>query len=147
MQTKEQSIFMSQYLWQKVFISPKEKFNPVLLTPQDLEFRVPEFGGYLQLRSIEQLTDEEITELMYSIGLRWPEIDSKDDDSILIVDDSYSVGLYFDGTVVMYKGRGMQRKPYWNDIKALYDGLIQLGVCLSKEAITKGWAVIKEDGV
>jgi hypothetical protein len=99
----------------------------------------------LSLRSIDQLTDDEITKLMNSIGLMWPEIDSKDSESILIVDDSYSVGLFFDGTVVMYKGHGLHRKPYWNDIKRIYDGLISIGICLDNEAIKKGWVVTRKD--
>jgi len=60
MNTNHKARLFALYVWQIVFFQEGHKFdNPLMLAPQDLDYRMHTFGGYLQLRPISGLTDEE----------------------------------------------------------------------------------------
>lgn len=61
---ENKAAFMAMYCWQIIFFPDNHKFdNPLMVAPQDLDYRMVGFGGHLQLRSIESLTDEEAIEV------------------------------------------------------------------------------------
>lgn len=71
-----------------------------------------------------KITDKQAIDICKRIGLYNAIVFAKDLTCISIVDDSYTVGFYYDGTVVMYK----YKTPYWNDIRTIYRELDKLGL-------------------
>lgn len=134
-QTKAQ--FFAMYYGQHVQYNTKRLDGHFLCKP---DYATKEW--YLELRNIKQLTDNELINLAKIAGLSSPEIDRNDKDSILIIEGDYSIGIYYDGTVVMYKYKKLHMTPFWNYIYAIYQYLISIGICLSDEAVAKGWVIL-----
>lgn len=112
--------FFAQYTWQKVFFPKSHKFdNPLMLALQDLDYRTIEFGGYLLLRSVEQLTDEEkeCIILLY----RGQECF----DYYLIQSDSYRKHER-DDTIYQIK----EYKQFWFDHLIVFDYLRSIGILI-----------------
>ena len=118
--------FFAMYLYQEVWCNDIF-YVPMRLNTEKIKMQDCD-QDYLLLRDISQLENTEIEAICKGIGLYHAEVVERDAECILVVDDSYSVGFYLDGTIVMYKGHGLHRKPYWNDIDRLYSSLICYGV-------------------
>lgn len=155
------ALFFAQYYFQKVMYSEMADDNTVYLVADDLEFRKPEFGGHLLLKSVSDLTDKERTFLAMCVFGYYSDIDYGAQKDILINVSKLDADIFLNdyqinihnttGTVsFLYDGKEYLAVPI-----IAYQYMILIGVLLPftyidetgipvtlfpEQIITLGWA-------
>lgn len=81
----------------------------------------------LLLRSVSQLTNDEITTIANSIGLRWPIIDRSLENRIRITDDSYKVYIFRDCLIQTFKNNQLYIDA---DLQMIVSILLRFGILI-----------------
>jgi hypothetical protein len=145
--------FMALYWKQKVFIVVGDQFDePLILDEVSIKFHQ---SGSLELRSIEQLNDNEVKSLSPHVAEKTTINRHNNGDVELNFNDGYGLNLYNDGSF----GHGDFDNFYYDEI-IIHQTLVQLGILQQftyihpetnkpvtispAELIALGWAKIKK---
>jgi hypothetical protein len=81
--------------------------------------------GYLLLRPLSSITDDEAIQMCKDFGFENCHVFERDIECVCLTNDKYTVGIFFDGTVVSYQFTGVMayRTPNWQPISGMYDYL------------------------
>lgn len=139
---ENKGIFFAEYWHQAVMRSSLwRKSSNVPSLPVQFEF-VTE-TKYLELKSFSLITNQDAIKIGRSVGLANAEVVGRDKECVMVVDDSYSIGLFATGVITMYKGLGLNLKPYWQDLNKLYTVAKSLGYYVGDgKEIKYGWVKI-----
>lgn len=106
-------------------------------------------GDCLLLTPLSDITDKDAIEVAHNVGMINAFVSERDSEVVMVVDDSYYIGIYSIGVIVMYKGLGLNIKPYWSDTQKLYDKIRSKGYALPwlnysvEDMVQAGWIKLK----